>query len=54
MIKVNGKLAMYDMHMFGANPKWTRNLHLWGEAKVVTVGKDSKTGDKGATMVFMG
>ena len=25
-IDLNGKFATRDMHMFGANPKWTKNL----------------------------
>ena len=54
VIEINGKLAMHDMHMFGVNPKWTRILHIWGEAGVMTVNKDSKTGDKGATMMCVG
>ena len=40
--------------MFGANPKWTKNLLVWGEGGVVTVGKDSKIGDKGTCMMFVG
>jgi hypothetical protein len=39
--------------MFGAKPKWTRNLQIWGEARVVTVGMDSKTSNKGARMMFV-
>jgi hypothetical protein len=39
--------------MFGANPKWSKNLCIWGEAGVMTVGNDSKMGDRGTTM-FMG
>ena len=42
------------MHMFGVNPECTRNLYLWEEARVMTVGNDSKTGDKGATMMLVG
>ncbi len=38
--------------MFGVNPKWTRNLQLWGDARAVTVGNNSKTGDKGTMMIF--
>jgi hypothetical protein len=53
VIDVNGKEATRDMHMFGANPKWTKNLRVWGEGGVVTVGKDSKTGDKGTFMMFV-
>jgi len=54
MNEINDKYAMHDMYMFGTNPKWTRNLYIWGEARVETVGKDSKTGEKGVTMMFIG
>jgi hypothetical protein len=40
--------------MFGANPKRSRNLHVLVEAEVVTEGKDPKTSDKGAMMMFVG
>jgi hypothetical protein len=30
--------------MFCMNPKWSKKLHIWGEAGVMTVAKDSKTG----------
>ena len=53
MIDINHKIATLDAHMFGANPKWTEYLLIWGEAGVVTAGKDSKTGNKGATMMFI-
>jgi hypothetical protein len=33
---------------------WSRSLGIWGKAGVVTEGKDSKTGDEGATMIFIG
>lgn len=33
---------------------WSRKLCVWGEAGVIAGGKDSKTGDKGATMMFIG
>lgn len=36
--------------MFVMNPKWSENLHIWGEA---TVGKDSKMGDRRTAMLFM-
>ena len=54
VIELNGKVEMWDMHMFGANPKWTKNLQVWGEGGVITVRKDSKTGDKGTCMMFVG
>lgn len=53
-VEVSGKIATCDMHMFGASPKWSRNLHVWGKAAVMAEGKDSKTGDKRAAMMFMG
>jgi hypothetical protein len=54
VIEVNGKLAIQHVHMFGASPKWTKNLCIWGKAEVVTVKKDAKTGDKGVAMMFVG
>ena len=54
VVEVKGKIATRDKHMFGANPAWSRKLRVWGEAGVVAEGKDSKTGDKGATMMFVG
>ena len=36
------------------NPKWACSLHTWGEASVVKVGKNAKTGDRGTTMMFVG
>jgi hypothetical protein len=54
MIEINNKYAMQDMYMFGANPKWTRNLCICGEARVETLGNDFKTGEKGVTMMFIG
>ena len=40
--------------MFGANPVWSQKLCVWGKVGVVAEGKDSKTGDRGATMMFFG
>jgi hypothetical protein len=54
VVKIKGRLAIRDMHLFGANPTWSKKLHAWGEAGVVAEGKDSKTGDRGATMMFVG
>ena len=45
---------MRDVHVYGVKPKWACNLHTWGEAGVVKVGKNAKTGDHGTTMMFMG
>jgi hypothetical protein len=49
-----GKQATRDMHLFGVKPTWSKKLHVWGEAGVVAESKDSKTGDRGAPMVFVG
>jgi hypothetical protein len=38
------------VNIFDKESKWNKNLQVWGEAAVVTVEKDSKTGDKGTTM----
>ena len=54
VVDIKGKLATRDMHMFGANPTWSKKLCVWGEVGVVAEGKDSKTGNKGATMMFIG
>ncbi len=54
VVTVNGKEATHDVHMFGANPKWTANLCVWGEGAIVTVRKDSKTGNKGTRMMSVG
>ena len=54
VVKIKGKLATRDMHLFGANPTWSKKLHVWGEAGIIAEGKDSKTGDRGATMMFVG
>ena len=40
--EVNGKQMTCDMHIFDANPKWSKNLCIWGEVGVVTVGKIQK------------
>lgn len=53
MLDMNGKVATRNVHMFGVNLKWTRILQMQGEAGVITVRKDSKTGNYGA-MMFIG
>jgi hypothetical protein len=54
VVEVSGKTATHDVHMFGANPSWAQKLSVWGEAGVVAKGKNSKTGNKGATMMIVG
>ena len=36
------------------SPTWSKKLRAWGEAGVVAEGKNSKTGARGATMMFVG
>ena len=43
IIKV--RTATQDVHMFGKNPRCLQNLHTWGEAGVVKIGKDGKMCD---------
>ena len=54
VVEIKGKIATHDMHMSGAIPMWSKKLWVWGEAGVIAEGKDSKTGDRGATMMFVG
>jgi hypothetical protein len=54
VVEIKGKLDTHNMHLFGANPTWSKKLHDWGEAGVVAEGKDSKTGNRGITMMFVG
>ena len=54
VVKLGDKTGTRDEHVFGANPKWAKNLRTWGEAGVVREGKDGKTGDRGQSMMFVG
>lgn len=54
VVELNGESKTRDEHVFGSNPKWAANLRTWGEAGVVKVGKDGKTGDRGIKMMFVG
>ena len=54
VVEIKGKLATRGMHLFGANPTWSKKLHVWVEARVIAEGKDSKTGNKGTAMMFVG
>ena len=54
VVTVNGELKTRDEHIMGSNPNWMKNLHTWGEAGVVKLGKDGKMGDCGSTMMFVG
>jgi hypothetical protein len=53
MVNLNGKLLTREEHVFGNKPKWVNNMRIWGEAGVVKTGKDKKTGNRGATMMFV-
>ena len=53
VVEVGGVSKTCDEHVFGKNPRWVVNLRNWGEAGVVKLGKDGKTGDRGATMMFI-
>ena len=54
VVTLGGKEASRDEHVFGSNPSWVDNMHTFGEAAVVTEGKNSKTGDRGVDMMFVG
>ena len=54
VVEVGGALKTRDEHVFSKNPGWVVNLRNWGEAGVVKLSKDGKTGDHGATMMFIG
>ena len=43
-----------DILMFGENPHWSKNLHVWGEAGIVKERKNGKTGDRGVLMMVIG
>ena len=54
LVELEGVTATRDVHMYGKNPSWTRNMRTFGEAGVVTEGKDKKLGNRGITMMFAG
>jgi hypothetical protein len=54
VVKIKGKLATHDVHMFGGNPTWSKKLRAWGKAGVIAEGKDSKTVHRGAAMMSVG
>ena len=54
VVDMKGKSATRDVHVFGVNPSWSNKLKVWAKAGVVAEGKDAKTGDRGATMMFVG
>jgi len=53
LVADDGKRKTRDEHIHGKNPRWATNLRTWEEAGVVKEGKDGKTGDKGAAMMFV-
>ena len=54
IVKVDGESKARDMHVYDKLPKWTRNMRTFGEAGVVKEGKDTKTGDRGIEVMFVG
>ena len=54
MVEIKGKMATCNIHMFDVNSMWSKKLRVWGEAGVIAEGKDSKIGDRGSTMMFVG
>ena len=54
VVDVEDESKSHDEHVFGKKPGWVINLRNWGEAGVVKLGKDGKTGDHGVTMMFVG
>ena len=40
VVEVGGKSTTHDVLMFGPNPRWTRNLKICGEARVIAEGKN--------------
>ena len=54
VVTLGEETATRDIFMFGKNPGWSKNLHTWGEAGVVKEGRNSKTGDHGKLMMFIG
>ena len=53
-VECDGVLKSRDEHVFGTLPNWSTHLRTWGEAGVVTEGKNKKTGDRGIVMMFVG
>ncbi|MGL5501387.1 MAG: hypothetical protein ACRDCK_09620, partial [Plesiomonas shigelloides] len=55
-ITINGVTATRYRHQQGFEPEWTKYLHTWGEAGVVSLKekKHPKVQDKGITMMFAG
>jgi hypothetical protein len=54
LVDMKGQLVTGDVHMFVANPLWSNRIRVWGEDGVMAEGKDSKTGDRGVKMMFVG
>ena len=54
VVQVGDVVATRDMHVYGSNPTWSRNLRTFGEAGVVKDAKNVKTRNRGVTMMFVG
>jgi hypothetical protein len=54
VVQVGDVIATRDVHVYGSNPAWLRNLMTFGEAGVVKDAKNAKTGNHRTTMMFIG
>ena len=54
VVTLGEETATQDIFMFGKFQGWSKNLHTWGEARVVKEGRNCKTGDCGKLMMFVG
>lgn len=54
VVEVNGKRMTRDQHMYGSNARWSKHMRVFGEAGIVKIGKDGKTGERGIKMMFVG
>ena len=52
VVTVHEQSATGDVHVFGKNPNWSKNLWVWGKAGVVKEGPSGKNGDCGVEMMF--
>ena len=52
-VEINGKVKARYEHVSEPVPKFAKKLQTWGEAGVVTTGKDGKIGDRGSTCIFV-
>ena len=53
VVIIEAHTATRDVNMFDENPRWSRNLHTWGEAGIVKIRKDGKMDDLREQMMFV-